>query len=52
MMATNIERRDEEIRRLHAQVASVEIMPPTIAERLAKAEAELREAEALFGRMA
>jgi hypothetical protein len=47
-MATNIEKLDDEIRRLQAEVAGVEIMPPTIAERVAAVEGELRQAEQIY----
>ena len=43
-----IEKLDEEIRRLQAEVTSVEMTPPTIAERCVVVERELHEAEALY----
>jgi hypothetical protein len=47
-MSSAIDQLDAEIARLQAEVARVEHMPRTIAERFAEAEAELRSAEALY----
>src|SRR5215204_3643959 len=45
-----IETHDAEIARLQAELARVESAPPTIDERFAVVEAELREAEAAYRR--
>jgi hypothetical protein len=47
-LSTAIEQCDAEIARLQVEIGSVEHAPPTIAERCAEAEAELRSAEALY----
>jgi hypothetical protein len=47
-MTDTTEALDAEIARLQTEAASVERMPATIAERYAKVEAELREAERLY----
>jgi hypothetical protein len=47
-MSSTIEKLDAEIARLQAEAASVERMPPTIADRYADVHAELRDAERLY----
>ena len=47
-MSPAIEHLDAEIARLQAEIASVERAPPTVAERFADVEAELRDAERLY----
>jgi hypothetical protein len=47
-MAMTIEEIDAEIAGLLAEILNTEHMPPTIAERYAKVEAELRQAEQLY----
>jgi hypothetical protein len=45
---TDLETLDAEIQRLRQEAAAVARMPPTIAERFAQTEAELRQAEQLY----
>jgi hypothetical protein len=47
-MSPAIDQLDAEIARLQAEVSRVEHMPPTIAERFAAAETELRDAEQVY----
>ena len=47
-MSTAIDNLDAEIARLQAEAARIERAPPTIADRYAAAEAELRDAEQLY----
>jgi hypothetical protein len=47
-MTDELERLDGEIQRLRQEAAAVARMPPTIAERFAQTEAELRQAEQLY----
>ena len=47
-MNSAVEKLDDEIARIQVDLANVERAPPTIAERFAVVEAELRDAEALY----